>query len=168
MFFCFGALGTSLGEGQTSDAHSHPIPWAGLGRGGCCRFASAAGPKNPVVPCLGLRRRRAVSPRPRTSAFLQNGLWGRGGLLFFLIEFPAAATQPVCIRPVPPPPTPSPSPCRGTHLGTFRCLCSPSGCRHQPPKRAAPQPATALQAPSTGVPSETAPLRAAPFGRHSH
>lgn len=134
--FCFGALGTSLGEGQTSDAHSHPIPWVGCG--GVLPFRLCCGTEKPCGALSGTEKTASCLSKALDKcvfAFCKMGSGVGGGLLFFLIEFPAAATQPVGTRPIP---LPLPSPRRGTHLGAFWCLCSPSGCRHWPSKRAAP------------------------------
>lgn len=95
-------------------------------------------------PCGVLSRAEWAVRRPseasdkRMFAFCKMhfafGARGGGGCPFFLFEFPAAATRPVCTH----------SPAAAPHQplsrakapfgggGAFRCLCSPSRCRHQP------------------------------------
>lgn len=102
-------------------------------------------------PCGVLSRAERAVRRPseasdkRMFAFCKmhfaSGARGGGGCPFFLVEFPAAATRPVCTH------SPAAAPhqplsrakapfCGGG--GAFRCLCSPSRCRHQPSNCMAP------------------------------
>ena len=93
------------------------------------------------------------------------GALGRGGCPFFLVEFPAAATRPVCTHSPAAAPHQPFSRAKAPVLGAFRCLCSPSRCRHQPLNCMAPL--THHGSASTGALSKATPLRAACFGASS-
>lgn len=164
--FCFGALGTSLGEGQTSDAHSHPIPWVGWGGG------AAVSPllwDRKTLWCLVWDREDGELSLQGLGqvrfCVLQNGLWGGGGFCFFSLSFLLLLHSLWA-------PVPFPSPCllhaEAPIWGHFGAFALPQGAGTGLQSVRLPQPA------SSGAPSKAALLRAAPFrcalfhGRHLH
>lgn len=102
-----------------------PIPISSPGQAGeveLC-FASAMGPKNPVVSCVGLNGWGAIPLSPWTSAYLHLGRWVREGVSFlFSLSF-LLLLHGLC-APIPPPqPLTSPFPMqRHPFWGILWCL----------------------------------------------